>query len=66
MCRMWGSNSGPLACQANTLPIDLPARLSEQKIRNIRMRTSSSSRRSNSSSSVFVAVVVVVAAKGGT
>ena len=24
MCRMWGSNSGPLACQADTLPIELP------------------------------------------
>ena len=24
MCRTWGSNSGPLACQANTLPIELP------------------------------------------
>ena len=24
MCRAWGSNSGPLACQANTLPIELP------------------------------------------
>ena len=23
MCRMWGSNSGPLACQANSLPIEL-------------------------------------------
>ena len=24
MCRTWGSNSGPLACQANSLPIELP------------------------------------------
>ena len=24
MCRAWGSNSGPLACQADTLPIELP------------------------------------------
>ena len=24
MCRTWGSNSGPLACQADTLPIELP------------------------------------------
>ena len=24
MCRTWGSNSGPLACQANKLPIELP------------------------------------------
>ena len=24
MCRTWGSNSGPLACQANILPIELP------------------------------------------
>ena len=24
MCRTWGSNSEPLACQANTLPIKLP------------------------------------------
>ena len=24
MCRTWGSNSGPLACQANTLPIEPP------------------------------------------
>ena len=24
MCRTLGSNSGPLACQANTLPIELP------------------------------------------
>ena len=24
MCRTWGSNSGPLACQAGTLPIELP------------------------------------------
>ena len=24
MCRMWGSNSGPLACQAYMLPIKLP------------------------------------------
>ena len=24
MCRTWGSNLGPLACQANTLPIELP------------------------------------------
>ena len=24
MCRTWGSNSGPLACQAETLPIELP------------------------------------------
>ena len=23
MCRTWGSNSGPLACQANSLPIEL-------------------------------------------
>ena len=28
MCRTWGSNSGPLACQANSLPIELP-RLSD-------------------------------------
>ena len=24
MCRTWGSNSGLLACQAETLPIELP------------------------------------------
>ena len=24
MCRTWGSNSGPLACQTNSLPIELP------------------------------------------
>ena len=24
MCRAWGSNSGPLACQADTFPIELP------------------------------------------
>ena len=24
MCWMWGLNSEPLACQANTLPIELP------------------------------------------
>ena len=24
MCRMWGSNSGPFACQTNTLLIELP------------------------------------------
>ena len=24
MCRTWGSNSGPLACQADMLPIELP------------------------------------------
>ena len=24
VCRTWGSNSGPLACQANSLPIELP------------------------------------------
>ena len=24
MCRTWGSNAGPLACQANTLPIEIP------------------------------------------
>ena len=24
MCRTWGSNSGPLACQANSLPFELP------------------------------------------
>ena len=24
MCRTWGSNSGPLACQANSLPIEPP------------------------------------------
>ena len=24
MCRTWGSNSRPLACQADTLPIELP------------------------------------------
>ena len=24
MCRTWGSNLGPLACQANSLPIELP------------------------------------------
>ena len=24
MCRTWGSNTGPLACQANSLPIELP------------------------------------------
>ena len=24
MCRTWGSNSGPLTCQANSLPIELP------------------------------------------
>ena len=24
MCRTWGSNSGPLACQADSLPIELP------------------------------------------
>ena len=24
MCLTWGSNSGPLACQADTLPIKLP------------------------------------------
>ena len=24
MCRMWGSNSGSLACQADMLPIELP------------------------------------------
>ena len=28
MCRTWGSNSGPLACQANTLPIELPCPVS--------------------------------------
>ena len=29
MCRTWGTNSGPLACQANSLPIELsrPVRL---------------------------------------
>ena len=25
MCRTWGSNSGPLACQATSLPIELPS-----------------------------------------
>ena len=24
MCRTWGSNSGPLACQVNSLPIEIP------------------------------------------
>ena len=28
MCRTWGSNSGPLACQANSLPIELPCPVS--------------------------------------
>ena len=29
MCRTWGSNSGPLACQVNLLPIELPRPVSD-------------------------------------
>ena len=32
MCRTWGSNSGPLACQANSLPIELPRPMKKKKI----------------------------------
>ena len=31
MCRTWGSNSGPLACQANTLLIKLPRPVSRPR-----------------------------------
>ena len=32
MCRTWGSNSGPLACQANSLPIELPRPVGPKRI----------------------------------
>ena len=33
MCRTWGSNSGPLACQVNSLPIELPRPVGEGEVR---------------------------------
>ena len=32
MCRTWGSKSGPLACQADALPIELPRFLGNTKV----------------------------------
>ena len=31
MCRTWASNLGPLACQADSLPIELPHPVAYQK-----------------------------------
>ena len=36
MCRTWGSNSGPLACQANTLPIELPCPANQNGVQIIK------------------------------
>ena len=32
MCRTWGSNSGPLACQADSLSIELPRPVEEETV----------------------------------